>query len=85
MSRCYEVAAQIEEVRDSGVDPDESSRLQYGLQTSHPPLSDPGRLMQQLSAIVRVPTGVVRRRRHQLAAVSDCSRSLPGERGLSQA
>jgi len=61
MSRCYKVAAQIEEVRDSSVDTDESFRLQHGLETSHPPLSQPGRLMRQLSAIVRVPTGVVDR------------------------
>ena len=68
MTRCYQVAAQVEEVRDSGVHADESLCLNHGLEPSHPPLSYPGRLMRQLGPIVRVPTGIVRSVRQQLAA-----------------
>jgi hypothetical protein len=61
------VAAQVEEVRDSGVHADESLRLNHRFEPSHPPLSYPGRLMRQLGPVVRVPTGVVRSSRQQLA------------------
>jgi len=61
------VAAQVEEVRDSGVHADESLRLNHGFEPSHPPLSYPGRLMRQLGPVVRKSTGVVRGARQQLA------------------
>jgi hypothetical protein len=67
MTRCYQVAAQVEEVRDGGVDADEPLRLTHGLEPSHPPLSYPGRLMRQLGPIVRIPAGVVDGARQQLA------------------
>lgn len=55
MIRGQQVTAQVEEVRDGGVDPGESLRLQHGLESPHPPFPHPGRLMRQRSAIVRVP------------------------------
>jgi hypothetical protein len=61
------VAAQIEEVRDGGVDADESLRLEHRFEPSHPPLSYPGRLMRQLGPVVRISTGVVQGARQQLA------------------
>jgi hypothetical protein len=41
VARCYQVASQIEKIRDSGVDADESLRLKDGLEPPHSPLPDP--------------------------------------------
>jgi len=69
-----QVPAQVEKVRNGGVDADESLRLKHGLESPHPPLWDPCVLMRQLSPIVRVPTSVVRSARQQLA-VGHCMTS----------
>ena len=68
MIRCFEMAAQVEEVRHGGVDVNESLRLKHGLEPSHSPLPYAGRLMRQLGPIVRVSTGVVRSAWQQRAA-----------------
>jgi hypothetical protein len=60
VTRCHQVAAEVEEVRDGGVDADEPMRLKDGLEPPYSSLSYPGRLMRQLDPIVRVSTGIVR-------------------------
>ena len=55
VARCHQVAAQVEEVRDSGVDADESLRLKYGFRPPHSPLPVPGLLMRPLGPVVGVP------------------------------
>ena len=68
VARCHKVAAEVEEVRDGGVDENESLRLKHGLEPPHAPLSYPRSLMRQLRPVVRVLASIVRRPWQQLAA-----------------
>ena len=65
VARCNQVTAEVEEVRDGGVDIDEPLRLKRGFEPPHSPLSYPGLLMRQLGPVVGVPTGVVHGARQQ--------------------
>lgn len=56
MTGSHQVAAQVQQVRDGGVDGDEPLRLNDGLAAPHSPLPDPSRLVRQLGPVVRVST-----------------------------
>ena len=56
--------AQVEQVLHGGMDRDESLSLRHRLKSSHPPLSDSGRLMRLLGPIILILLSAVNRFRH---------------------
>lgn len=56
MTRSHQVAAQVQQVRDRGVDGDEPLLLNDGLESTYSPPPDPSRRVRQFGPVARVPT-----------------------------